>query len=170
MFVLYAIRSTLYAIPDTSYERQATSDEFALFWSFYVSFCAFCADFCTFCASLWLIMHLFTQLLNKAISMALWTKAITCDKAGFKSRFCQEHQAGKNTMFMILAYLSSRSLLILLSCLISLRAFCAFLWLKNPFNPRNPWLINDLRSTKVYVRKNKLFLQNEPKFQKVKWT
>ena len=39
--------------------------------------------------------HIFCQLLNKAILMALWTKAITCDKAGFKSRFCQVHQAGK---------------------------------------------------------------------------
>ncbi|MGB2808635.1 MAG: hypothetical protein WBC22_12900, partial [Sedimentisphaerales bacterium] len=29
-------------------------------------------------------------------------------------------------------------------------------------------LINDLRSTKVYVRKNKLFLQNKANFQKVK--
>jgi hypothetical protein len=32
----------------------------------------------------------------------------------------------------------------------------------------NSWLINDLRSTKVYVRNYKLFLQNEPKFRKVK--
>jgi hypothetical protein len=32
----------------------------------------------------------------------------------------------------------------------------------------NPWLINDLRSTKDYVRKNKLFMQNEPKSRKVK--
>jgi hypothetical protein len=39
-------------------------------------------------------------------------------------------------------------------------------WLKNPFNQRNLRLINDLRSTKVYVRKNKLFLQNEPNFRK----
>ncbi|MHC4110424.1 MAG: hypothetical protein ACYSUY_05070 [Planctomycetota bacterium] len=35
-------------------------------------------------------------------------------------------------------------------------------------NQLNPWLINDLRSTKDYVRKNKLFMQNEPKFRKVK--
>ena len=47
-------------------------------------------------------------------------------------------------------------------------AFCAFLWLKNPFNQRNLRLINDLRSTKVYVRKNKLFMQNKANFQKVK--
>ncbi len=44
-------------------------------------------------------------------------------------------------------------------------AFCAFLWLKNQCNLR---LIKDLRSTKVYVRKNKLFMQNKANFQKVK--
>jgi hypothetical protein len=43
--------------------------------------------------------------------------------------------------------------------------FCTFLWLKNPRNLR---LINDLRSTKVYVRKNKLFMQNKANFKKVK--
>ncbi|MGB2806892.1 MAG: hypothetical protein WBC22_04085 [Sedimentisphaerales bacterium] len=32
----------------------------------------------------------------------------------------------------------------------------------------NPWLINDLRSTKDYVRKNKLFMQNKANFRKVK--
>ena len=37
----------------------------------------------------------FSRLQQKSISLALWTKAITCDKAGFKSRFCQVHQAGK---------------------------------------------------------------------------
>jgi len=41
-------------------------------------------------------------------------------------------------------------------------------WLKNPFNQRNPRLINDLRSTKAYVRKNNLFMQNKANFQKVK--
>jgi hypothetical protein len=33
----------------------------------------------------------------------------------------------------------------------------------------NPWLINDLRSTKDYVRKNNLFMQNKANFQKVKF-
>jgi hypothetical protein len=42
--------------------------------------------------------------------------------------------------------------------------FCAFLWLKNPFNHRNPRY--EIPSTKVYVRKNNLFMQNEPKFRK----
>jgi hypothetical protein len=48
---------------------------------------------------------------------------------------------------LILAYLSSRSVKI-----------CV-----------NPWLINDLRSTKVYVRKNNLFMQNKANFRKVKF-
>ncbi len=34
-------------------------------------------------------------------------------------------------------------------------------------NPRNPWLINDLRSTKDFVRKNNLFMQNKANFRKV---
>ena len=37
---------------------------------------------------------------------------------------------------------------------------------ENPFNLRNLPLINDLRSTKDYVRKNKLFMQNKANFQK----
>jgi hypothetical protein len=56
--------------------------------------------------------------------------------------------------------------------------FCAFWWLKNPRNLRNPRLINDLRAYQsLYICKEtftdvmsalqiKLFLQNEPKFRK----
>ncbi len=33
----------------------------------------------------------------------------------------------------------------------------------------NPWLINDLRSTKDYVRNYKLFMQNKANFKKVKF-
>ena len=40
-------------------------------------------------------------------------------------------------------------------------AFCAFLWLKIH-------LIYAIRSTKDYVRKNNLFMQNKAKFRKVK--
>ncbi len=47
-----------------------------------------------------------------------------------------------------------------------LRALCDYKSVKICVNLR---LINDLRSTKVYVRKNKLFLQNEPNFPKVKF-
>ncbi len=42
------------------------------------------------------------------------------------------------------------------------------MWLIIPEISVNPWLINDLRSTKTYVRKNKLFMQNKANFQKVK--
>ena len=42
---------------------------------------------------------------------------------------------------------------------------CVFVAI-NPFNLRNLRLINDLRSTKDYVRKNKLFMQNEPNLRK----
>jgi len=86
-----------------------------------------------FCTSLRLIRTLLGQLLNKAILMALWMKAIICEKAGFKSRFCQVHQAGKIGV-----------------------------------NQRNPRLIKDLRLRKFTYEKIKLFLQNEPNFQKVK--
>ena len=153
---------------NTSEERQATCDEFAPFWSFY-------AIFCTFCASLRLKRTVFTRLLKKAISMALWTKAITCDKAGFKSRFCQVHQAGKNILLMILAYLSSRSLLILLSCLISLRVLRGE---KIRVISVNPWFIKDLRVCELLYKcrdtftdvmsalQIHLFMQNKANFQK----
>ena len=131
-----------------------------LFWSFYVSFCAFCA-------SLRLTRTVFRWLLKKAVSMALWMKAITCDKAGFKSRFCQEHQAGKNIISVNPVILSIFS-----SCL---RAFVV----KNPRNLRNPWLIMYLHACKVlYVCRetstsiesslqiSPLFMQNEPNFRK----
>jgi hypothetical protein len=52
-----------------------------------------------------------------------------------------------------------RNLRLINSCLYSL-CLCAFLWLKNP---------RKRTSTKDYVRKNNLFMQNEPKFQKVKF-
>ena len=151
MFVLYAIRSTLYAIPDPSDERQATCDEFALF-------CAFYADFCALCASLRLIKHLFRQLLNKAISMALWTKAITCDKAGFKSRFCQVHQAGK----IKIGVNRRNPRLNISSC-----ASCAS-WLKNLFNQRNPRLINDLRLRIITYEIISKICKTKPISEKVK--
>jgi hypothetical protein len=62
---------------------------------------------------------------------------------------------------------------------VSFCTFCASLRLKRTVfrrpiqslptyqvSPCNPWLIKDLRSTKDYVRKNNLFMQNEPKFRK----
>ena len=59
-------------------------------------------------------------------------------------------------------------------------AFCAFLWLKNPRNQRNPWLINDLRAYNALYNCREtftdvmsalqinLFMQNKANFQKVK--
>jgi hypothetical protein len=56
--------------------------------------------------------------------------------------------------------------------------FCAFLWLKNPRNLRNPWLIKDLRLCKEpYICRDSstdiesslqinLFMQNKPNFRK----
>ena len=56
--------------------------------------------------------------------------------------------------------------------------FCAFLWLKNPRNLRNPWLIKDLRENKALYNcretftdvmsalQIKLFMQNKPNFRK----
>jgi len=105
--------------------------------------------------SLRLTGTVFSQLLEKVIFMTLWTKAITCDKAGFKSRFCQEHQAGKNIISVNPVILSNFS-----SC-----SSCAS-WLKNLFNQRNLRSIKDLRSTKDYVRNYKLFMQNKPNFRK----
>jgi hypothetical protein len=87
--------------------------------------------------------------------MALWTMAITCDKAGFKSRFCQEHKAGKNIISVNPVILSISS-----SC-----PSCAS-WLKNPCNP---WLINNLRLRKITYEKINLFLQNKANFRKVKF-
>ncbi len=131
----------------------------ALFWSFFAAFCASCA-------SLRLTRTVFSRLLNKAISMALWTKAITCDKAGFKSRFCQEHQAGKNIISVNPVILSNFS-----SCL------CVFV-AKNLFNLRNLRLINDLRVCKLLYNCREdstivesslqinLFMQNKANFRK----
>ncbi|MGB2809358.1 MAG: hypothetical protein WBC22_16570 [Sedimentisphaerales bacterium] len=62
----------------------------------------------------------------------------------------------------------SQKVLVVPSITLFLCAFCAFLWLKNPFNQRNQRLINDLRSTKVYVRNYNLFMQNKANFRKVK--
>jgi hypothetical protein len=63
---------------------------------------------------------------------------------------------------------------------VSFCVFCAFLWLKNPRNLRNPCLIKDLRACKaLYTCRDtftdvmsalqiKLFMQNKAKFRKVK--
>ncbi|MGB2809995.1 MAG: hypothetical protein WBC22_19810 [Sedimentisphaerales bacterium] len=135
----------------------------ALFWqkkTIFFHFGVLMTNKASFCASLRLIRTVFSWFLKKAISMALWTKAITCDKAGFKSRFCQEHQAGKNIISVNPVILSNFS-----SC------FCAFLWPKNPFNQRNPRLMNYLHAFGIFTLVKmslqiRLFMQNEPNFRK----
>jgi len=118
-----------------------------------------------FCAFLCQIKHLFRQLLKKAISMALWTKAGICDKVHFASKSCQEHQAGKNIISVnpvILSNFSSCS-----SCLRGeiIREISV-----------NPWLIKDLRVYKaLYICRETFtdvmsplqirpFMQNKPNF------
>ena len=49
--------------------------------------------------------------------------------------------------------------------------FCAFLWLKNPRNPCNPWFMNYLYAFGISTTVEDslqihLFMQNEPKFRK----
>ncbi len=138
-----------------------------LFWSFYVSFC-------TFCASLRLIKHLFSRLPNKAISMAMWTKATLCFKSSLLEQSLPRTPSRPKTSIISVnpVILSNFS-----SCLC---AFCAFLWLKKPFNQRNQLLINDLRACKALYNcrdastdvmsalQIRLFMQNKAKFRKVK--
>ena len=96
-----------------------------------------------FCASLCLIRTVFSWLLKKAVSMALWTKPILCGKSSLLEQSMPRTPSWPKTS---------------VTSVISLA--------KNPFNQRNLRLIKDLRSTKDYVRKNNLFLQNEPNFRK----
>ncbi|MDH4238334.1 MAG: hypothetical protein OEW48_02100 [Phycisphaerae bacterium] len=101
---------------------------------------------------------IFRQLLNKAVSMALWTKATLC----VKSSLLEQSLPGTPSRPKQNQRKSAQSASKFSPCLC---VFCAFLWLKNQCNLL---LINDLRSTKDYVRKNKLFMQNKAKFRKVK--
>jgi len=124
-----------------------------LFWSFYVIFC-------TFYASLRLTRTVFSWLMKKAVSMALWTKASLCIKSSLLEQSLPRTPSRPKTS-AISAFSAVKN-----SCL------CVFVAI-NPFNQRNlcpryPWLINDLRSTKDYVRNYKLFMENKANFQKVK--
>ena len=96
-----------------------------------------------FCVFLFLTTTVLSQLLKKAVLMALWTMAGVCDKVHFTSKSCRElsavalakaeHKAGK---------------------------------VKIGVNRRNTRLINDLRLRKITYEKIKLFMQNEPNFRK----
>ena len=98
--------------------------------------------------------HLFSRLLKKAISMALWTKAGLCVKSSLLEQSLTRTQSRPKTSVPS----ASKNLC---NLLLKICAICGK-------NQRNLRLINDLRSTKVYVRKNKLFMQNKANFQKVK--
>ena len=118
-----------------------------LFWSFF-------ANFCTFCASLRLKRTVFRRLLRKAISMALWVKASLCGKSSLLEQS--------------LPRTPTRLRIISVNPIILSNYFRVLRGEKIREISVNPWLINDLRSTKVYVRKNNLFMQNKANFQKVK--
>ena len=92
--------------------------------------------------------------LKKAILMALWTKASLCVKSSLLEQSLTRTQSRPKTSVPS----ASKNLC---NLLLKICAICGK-------NQRNLRLINDLRSTKDYVRKNKLFMQNEPKFRKVK--
>jgi len=102
--------------------------------------------------------------------MALWVKTSLCIKSSLleqslprtpsrpKTSAISAFSAVKNSCLTVLVAKNLCNLLlkICVICGKNLRNLC----------PRYPRLINDLRSTKVYVRKNNLFMQNEPKFRK----
>ncbi len=131
-------------------------------------FCSFYANFCALCASLRLKRTVFSWLLKKAISMALWTKATLCVKSSLLEQSLPRTPSRLKTSIIsvnpvILSNLSS--------CLGVLVAI-------NPFNQRKLRLIKDLRLfNALYNCKEtltdvmsalqiKLFLQNKAKFQK----
>ena len=163
----HELRTTNYQL-NTSDERQATCDEFALFWSFF-------ADFCAFCASLRLKRTVFSRLLKKAVSMALWTKACLCVKSSLL-----EQSLPRTPSRLKQNQCNLRNLRLKNSWLFSLFlcVFCAFLWLKNPRNLRNPWLINYLRVYNVLYNcretitdvmgslQIRLFMQNKANLRK----
>ena len=111
---------------------------------FCADFCAFCADFCAFCASLRLKRTVFTRLKIKVRPKGL-----------------------HSFDFSILIFDFSFQLLIPNPQSLIPRPSPLYA-IHNTRYESNPRLINDLRSTKVYVRKNNLFMQNKANFRKVK--
>jgi hypothetical protein len=114
--------------------------------------------------------------------MALWTKASLCVKSSLLEQSLPRlvrHPFG-GTPSRPKTSVTSVNPVILSNLSSFLCAFCAFLWLKNPFNQRNPRLINDLRAYKsLYICRElstsvesslqiKLFMQNKANFRKVK--
>ena len=92
--------------------------------------------------------------------------------SGFKSNLIVSEWCFMFVLYAIRSTLSAISAFSAVknSCLC---VFCAFLWLKNPRNLRNPRLMNYLRAFGIFTTVEsalqiKLFMQNEPKFRKVK--
>ncbi len=101
--------------------------------------------------------HLFSRLLKKVVSMALWTKATLCVKSSLLEQS--------------LPRTPSRLRIISVNPIILSNYFRVLRVLRGEKIREisvNPWLINDLLSTKDYVRKIKLFMQNKANFRKVK--
>ncbi len=105
-------------------------------------FCSFFALFCTFCASLRLKRTVFTRLLKKAISMALWTKVILCVKSSLLE------QSLPRTPSRPIRSLPTYQV--------------------GPRNPCNPRLINDLRLRKITYEIIRKICKTKPNSKKVK--
>ena len=113
--------------------------------------------------------HLFSRLLKKAVSMALWTKASLCVKSSLLEQSLPRTQSRLRIISVNPVILSNFS-----SCSSCLRGE------KIREISVNPWLINDLRPCKVlYICRDtstfvgsplqiNLFMQNKAKFRKVK--
>ncbi|MBW8039311.1 MAG: hypothetical protein FVQ85_04860 [Planctomycetes bacterium] len=144
-------------------------DNKELFWSFFV----------VFCASLWLTRTVFSRLLKKAISMALWTKASLCVKSSLLEQSLPRTPSRLISLYSLWLF----SLFLRAFCFLLFRPtvkpfnrqtvnICAFLWLKNPFIQRNPRLMNYLRAFGIFTLVKKslqirpVFMQNEPNFRK----
>ncbi len=114
--------------------------------------------------------HLFSRLLKKAVSMALWTKASLCVKSSLLEQSLPRTPSRPKTSDISVAKNLCNLWLL----------FRAFLWLKNPFNQRNLRLIKDLRVYKMLYNcrghstnvvdslQIRLFMQNKANFRKVK--
>ena len=143
-----------------------------------------------FCASLRLTRTVFSWLLKKAVSMALCTMATLCGKSSLIKQSLSRTPSRLKTSMISVAKnpLNLRNprlkvrpkglhnfafYILIFNFSPCLRAFCAFLWLKNPFNQRNLRLMKYLCAfgTSTLVESALQihpFLQNKANFQKVK--
>ena len=94
-----------------------------------------------------------SRLLKKAVSMALWTMASLCVKSSLLEQNLPRTPSRPKTSVI---------------SVISVAKNLCNLWLKKPFNPRNPRLINDLRLRKITYEKINFFCKTNPNSEKVK--